>query len=610
MNSDPRTTASDGVYIPSNLHPNQTHVINEVDTTKIDSPNLPAKAFMPEDKKDSTLTTTIVVNSSEKNKNKEKIEIENVELGISTKSESSGKKDGEQAGVDFEPINIPKPLKILLICGLSLIILLCCLDNTITTTIMTKIGTEFDNLSNVTWIITSYILAFNAVIPLAGKFTDIFGRRAVILTGVILFLAGSALSGASQSMDMLIIVRVIQGIGAGISFSCIMIIFADISTLDERAMYQGLVGAIYSIMSVLGPLIGGAFADHISWRWGFYINLPVGAPSLLLLLFTTLKLPGVQGSLCDKLKRVDYIGTVLLVGTVIAALLAVTWGGTKYDWSDARIICLFIVAGILLVMLVVYETKFAIEPTIPPHLFKIRTALAVYVGSAFFCMPFFSLLFFLPLFWQLAKHSSATTSGLRLIPIPVGLVISSTIAAILAPKFGRVRELLVIGSALSAAAIGLVSTFAENDSTGKEIAYLLIFGLGLGIIWSLGVVAVQSATDARDLASATALVNFFQLLGGVIGVSVASNVLFNNLEKSLKNIFSSPDDIFLAKNSISYVLNLPRDKEAQVIHAYVLALQQVFDVQTVLAGISVFAMLFVKNSPLRRDEIVSNDEKK
>ncbi|CAG8645372.1 12064_t:CDS:2 [Ambispora gerdemannii] len=599
MNSNPRTIAGEVVYIPSN-QATQTEVEGETNTTKTNDSrhesSLTVKTFASEDKRNSA--RTIVVDSSEKEK-----KIESIELGIDVKSEGSEKEGGDHTGIDFEPVQLPKAVKIPLLSGLCLILFLAGLDNTISSTAMPKIGSVFNNLSDVSWIATAYILTFNAFIPLAGRFADIFGRRAVMFIGLTLFLLGSALCGAAQSMKMLIIMRALQGIGGGAVFSCTLIIFADISTLDERAKYQGLVAIIFSIASVLGPLIGGAFVDHVTWRWGFYFNLPIGVLSLILIAFT-LKLPGVKGSLSDKLKRVDYLGTALIVGAVVTVLLAVTWGGTKYDWSSATIISLFVVTGILVIMLGVYEAKFAIEPIIPPQLFKIRTALAVYIAAPFFCMSFFSLMYFLPIFWQVAKHSSATISGLRLVPIPVGLVITANLAAILAPKFGRVRELMFLGTALGVISVGLISTFTEDDSIGKEIGYLVIFGFGLGIVWSLGVVAVQSATDVKDLASATALVNFFQMLGGAIGVSISSTVFFNHLGNSLENMFSSPEEIFLAQNSIEYVHSLPHETESQVIHAYVLALQQVWYAQTIMAGISVIAALFIKNSPLRKDETI------
>ncbi|CAG8480757.1 5059_t:CDS:2 [Paraglomus occultum] len=491
--------------------------------------------------------------------------------------------------------------RIPLVLGLCLAIFLCGLDNTISATAMPAIAEQFNSLADITYIATAFILTFNSFIPLSGKLCDVFGRRPVMLGGILIFLLGSALCGAATSMIMLIVCRAVQGVGASAIFVCTMIVFTDISALEDRAKYQGIIALVFSFASVVGPLIGGLFVDHVTWRWGFYINLPVGAVSLVIAAIL-LRTPAPKGSMKSKLARIDYIGTFLIVSATTLFLLGITWAGTKYAWRSAPTISLFIIAGLLYIALGFYEVFYAVEPIVPPHLFKIRTAVAVYLGAPLFLSGFFSLMYFLPIFWQVAKHTSATVSGLRLLPMPVGLVVSSSLATVAIMKLGRVKELLLLACCLGATGLGLVSLFKVDDSLGMEIGVLFLFGLGLGLCWSLSVVAVQAAVDLKDLAIATSNVNFFQMFGGAVGVAISATVFNNSLGSRLVGILPS-DQISIAQTSISFVMSLEQSIRDQVINAYVESLRVVWYVQAGIMVLAFVAYSFVKHYPVRVEDL-------
>lgn len=356
--------------------------------------------------------------------------------------------------------------------GLALAMFLAALDQLIVTTAAPKIVAEFDGLTLISWIFNAYQLTSTSLMPVYGRFSDVFGRKVAILFAIITFEVGSLLSGIAQSMTQLIVFRAIQGIGAGGIMSMVFVIIADIVPLRERGKYQGIIGAVWGLSGVLGPLVGGAFADHVTWRWCFFINIPIGVISGIVIFFF-LKLKSVPGDIRSKLARIDWWGTLAIVTAITLVLLPTIWGGSTYAWGSAIEISLYCVAAVVVCIFLYIEGYVAKEPVVPFHLFKNISVSASLATNFFFGANFFGILSYISIYFQVVRGDSATTSGIELIPWMFALVITGTVSGIITSITGKYRPFIWASGCLITVGAGLCYTWS-TDTVGSFHFFLFV----------------------------------------------------------------------------------------------------------------------------------------
>ncbi|KAI8871764.1 hypothetical protein GQ42DRAFT_161794 [Ramicandelaber brevisporus] len=439
--------------------------------------------------------------------------------------------------------------------------------------------------------------------PVYGKLSDIFGRKAAYMLAISLFLVGSALCGAAQSISMLIGARAVQGLGAAGCFSLSMVIATESSGVREAGKFMGILSGVFALSSVLGPIVGGALTDisHSSWRWIFYINLPIGLPTLALIFFF-LKLirSSLDGNFRQKIARIDFLGIFIFVAGVICILLALTWGGNTYPWKSAQVIALLCVGVVLLAIFIFVEVRVAREPIIPMELFTKHN----YAVTTMVTLPFgtvmFGLIFFIPLYFQVIKGEKAVTSGLHLIPLMCGLALLAGISGFLVSKTGIYRPFIWFGTALSTVGVGLLVLWEADSSNASYICFPLIIGVGMGFCMQTIMSAGQSQLDRTTLASGTALINFFRTIGGVFGLAIFSAVLNSKLASEIE--LSRPNDsefvIDIARKGFLVFNQLNAEQLTAVKEAYVVALRSVFIAMIPFAGITFLLSLFYRHVPL------------
>ncbi|CAG8571635.1 6183_t:CDS:2, partial [Gigaspora rosea] len=380
----------------------------------------------------------------------------------------------------------------------------------------------FTKNHQITWIGTAYLLTSTTSQPISGKISDIFGRKPTFLLAIGTFLIASTLCEYDNvdCVSWFGWIRCWSNSKVNIDLFLLMIIMSDVTSQRDRGKYQGLVGGVWGLSTIVGPLAGGLFSDHLSWRWAFFINLPIGAVTVIIVILY-LQLPKPNGSLIEKLKRIDYLGSILVFIGVVCLLLPTNWGGTTYPWNSPQIITLYIVSFIILSILIYVEVKVAAEPIIPAQLFKIRTAVANFIFNLLFGMAFYSMIFYTPLYFQVIKGVSATVSGLLILPLLLGLVLFSLVAGLLTSYTGRVREFIWLGSLISIIGSVLISIyFNTNSTTGQQIGFLLIIGCGFGFVAQTTLLSIQSCVEIEYLATATAMYNFSRVIGGIFGVAI------------------------------------------------------------------------------------------
>ncbi|KAG0280937.1 hypothetical protein BGZ96_001366 [Linnemannia gamsii] len=512
--------------------------------------------------------------------------------------------DIERQEADKVPA-ITKRAAILLFIGLAMATFLASLDGTIIATALPKIASDFEAQSQMSWVATAYLLTYNAFQPLYGKFSDIFGRKIMILFACVTFMVGSAGAGGAKTMTMLIVFRAIQGLGGSGLLSIVLIIISDIFALEERAKYQSVIWSVFGISSVVGPLLGGVFVEQATWRWCFLINLPLGLVTIgSVLLF--LNLPFERQNLKEQLGRIDYWGTFLVIAAVICLLLPITWGGVDYEWDSPVIIVLFALAAVLIAILMWVESK-AVEAIIPPRLF-LNPTVAILFGVNFLTgMGFLGVIFYCPIYFQVVLGSSATASGLKLLPMVLGLVASSIASGAMMGMVGDYRIFIWLGTTLMSIGVGLCMLLDESSGMGQQIGFLLIVGLGIGLILQTCMLAAQAAVEKEDMAVTTALCGFMNSIGGGIGIAMCS-ALFNNHFKTelLKLPASVLQDAakYNIEKAITNVQILPELSKIAVIGVYVSTFQFIFKCITPIACAAfLFSLLVRKTRILDASEI-------
>nr|WP_276308546.1 MDR family MFS transporter [Thermoflavimicrobium daqui] len=404
-----------------------------------------------------------------------------------------------------------------LIVGLLVAMLFAALDGTIVGTAIPRIVGELGGLSLMTWLTTAYMLTSTTVVPIAGKLADLLGRKVVYVSGLMIFIASSALCGAAQSMEALIWFRALQGIGGGIMMPLALIVIGDIFTGKERAKWQGIFGAIFGLASVIGPQVGGWIVDAINWRWVFYVNLPVG------ILATILIFIGLNGKKTTGPVKVDMGGIITMVIGVVSLLLALSFGGKDYDWDSWQIIGLFSLSVLFLILFFIIESKVD-EPILPPYLFKNRTFSLINAIGFLMTLGMFGAITFIPFYMQGVLGVSASDSGTVMTPMMISMILTSILGGQLVYKVG-IRSLMITGMAITTLAFGLLTTLDLDSSKFLAMGYLVVMGIGMGFVMPNLTLALQESFSKEELGVVTSSSQFFRNMGGTFGVAILGTVL-------------------------------------------------------------------------------------
>jgi EmrB/QacA subfamily drug resistance transporter len=481
--------------------------------------------------------------------------------------------------------------------ALMLAMLIAALDQTIVSTALPTIVGDLGGLTQLSWVVTAYILTSTISTPLYGKIGDLYGRKRIFQAAIVIFLVGSMLCGLSQNMAELIGFRALQGIGAGGLFVGSQAIIGDIVSPRERGRYMGYFGAVFGLATVAGPLLGGFLVDHATWRWVFYINVPIGIAALVAT-GLVLHLPRQRRE-----HRIDYLGASLLGAGVTCIVLLTTWGGTEYPWASAQTLGLALGALVLLGFFIQVERR-APEPILPLQLFR-NSVFAVSNAAGFIIgLALFGSIVFLPQYLQIVKGDGATNSGLLLVPMMVGLLITSIVSGQLISRTGRYKIWPILGTAVTVVGLFLLSTMGAATPAIVTAAYMVVLGLGLGGVMQVLVVVVQNSVAQRDLGTATSTATFFRSMGGSIGVpifgAIFSNVLIAKLVTDLPKGFHLGGLSGGVGNASPQVLDkLPAVIHSGVVHAFSQSLGSVFLAGVPFAVIALVLVCFIKEVPLR-----------
>jgi EmrB/QacA subfamily drug resistance transporter len=485
----------------------------------------------------------------------------------------------------------------LVMVGLMAGMFLAALDQSIVGTALPRIVSDLGGLDKLSWVITAYLLTSTAATPLWGKISDLYGRRIIFQTAIVIFLIGSALCGLSQNMEQLILFRALQGIGGGGLFAIALATIGDIVPPRERGRYQGYFGAVFGVSSVAGPLLGGWFTDGPGWRWIFYINIPIGIAALAIISYA-LKIP-----LRKREAKIDYLGAAIIVSAVTSFLLYLNWAGEEYGWTSPQSLWLVGLALILAVVFVFVELR-APEPIIPMHLFRIPTFT---IGNSFNFMvgvAMFGAIVFLPLYLQAAKGMSPTESGLGMLPMVFGLFTMSLFSGRYITRTGKYRIFPILGSSIVIVALVLLSRIHADSSYWELAIFSWMFGSGIGMTMQTVVTAVQNVVPFKDMGAATSSTSFFRSLGGAIGTAIFGAILSSrlvmHLDKELATLpAGSVDPSKIDANSIESIHALTEPVKGMVLSAYSMAIDDVFLTAIPFMVVALIIALFLKEVPLR-----------
>ena len=481
--------------------------------------------------------------------------------------------------------------------GLMLAMLLAALDQTIVGTALPTIVGDLGGLNHLSWVVTAYLLTSTTGALLYGKLSDLYGRKRIFQVAIVIFLAGSALAGLSQNMTELIVFRALQGVGAGGLMVLAMTVIGDIVSPRDRGRYQGYFGAVFGFATVAGPLLGGFLVDNLSWRWVFYINLPIGILALFVIAIV-LKESGVR-----RQHRVDYLGSALMVIGVSALLVVSVWGGQQYAWGSKPIVLLSFI-GVVFVAAFLLREHFAAEPILPLRLFRnkvfsIANAMGFVVG-----LVMFGAIIYIPVYLQLARGSSPTISGLQLLPLVFGLFAASIGGGQIITRIGRYKIFPIIGTALMTVGLLMLSALQAHTSLWVLWADMIVLGVGIGACLQVLILAVQNAVGYEDLGTATAASTFMRSMGGTFGTAIFGAVLTSRLAFWLVRLLPGGATGATTGGNVTsspaVVKALPPPIRDAIVEAFVRSLHTVFLVGVPIVLVAFVLSFFLPEVPLRR----------
>ncbi|WP_406001149.1 DHA2 family efflux MFS transporter permease subunit [Streptomyces sp. NBC_00829] len=480
--------------------------------------------------------------------------------------------------------------------ALLLGLLLAALDQTIVSTALPTIVSELGGMDHLSWVVTAYMLASTAATPLWGKLGDQYGRKKLFQAAIVIFLIGSALCGVAQNMPQLIGFRALQGLGGGGLMVLSMAIVGDIVAPRERGKYQGLFGGVFGATSVLGPLLGGFFTQHLSWRWVFYVNLPVGVVALLVIA-AVLHIPVRRAR-----PTIDYLGTLLIASVATCLVLVASLGGTTWAWGSPQIISIAVLGAVLVAVFVRVEGR-AAEPVLPLALFRIRTFSLVAVISFIVGFAMFGVMTYLPTFLQVVHGVTPTMSGVHMLPMVLGLLTTSNLSGQIVSRTGRWKVFPIVGSAITVFGLLLLHQLDASSSTWEMSACFFVFGSGLGLVMQVLVLVVQNAVRYEDLGVATSGATFFRSIGASFGVAIFGTIFTNRLENNLADALSTqtvPSGVGPAQLAADprAIAELPASLRPTVLQAYASSITDVF-----LYAVPVVLVAFVVSWFLREDKL-------
>ena len=522
--------------------------------------------------------------------------------------------------------------------GVMLAMFLSALDQTIVATAMPSIVSDLQGLEHLSWVFTAYMLASTIVVPIYGKLSDLYGRKMFLLSAIVIFMIGSILSGFSQSMTQLIIFRAIQGIGGGAIFANAFATIGDLFPPAERGKWMGLFGAVFGLSSIIGPSLGGWFTDNASWRWNFFINIPIGILALSVIGFLMPKIKPHVGK-----KTVDYLGSLFLTLGLVSLLLGFVWGGSQYAWSSWQIISIFIFSAITLLLFGFIEKK-AKEPILPLDLFK-NPVFSVSMIIIFLTgIGMFGSILYVPLFAQLVLGTSATDSGAILTPLMLGMVAGSIVTGQLVSRTGRYKWMAIGGLAVGTAAFYLLSRMGTETTQGELVLRMVAAGAGLGISFPVFNLAVQNAFDHSRLGVVTASTQLFRSIGGTVGTAVLGGVMNSALAERLGDLSSDPFIKLMGKSQSQvdlshidanklqsiltgqgrtaiesklellppmtqpYAMTAFHDFSSKVKEAFAASVVEVFLISAIVMGVAFIVTFFLKEIPLRKTHAKNPEE--